>query len=74
MQDFDAVKEVARLKARKKVTRKRVYRRSRLDKYHGELMALKINGATPTDLQTWLRLKNINVHLTTVTRWLDNRG
>lgn len=74
MQDFDAVAEVAKLRARKKITRKKVHRRSQLDEFHGELIALKINGATPTDLRTWLRQKNIKVHLTTVIRWLDNRG
>lgn len=74
MNTFDAAKEVAQLKAHKKVIRKRVYRRSRLDKFHGELVALRNNGASATDLQRWLKQKNIHVTLTTVTRWLSKRG
>lgn len=74
MPAFDAAKEVAQLKAHKKVIRKRVYRRSRLDQFHDELMALRNNGASATDLQRWLKQKNINVTLTTVTRWLSKRG
>lgn len=74
MAAFDAATEVAQLKAHKKVIRKRVYRRSRLDKFHGELIALRDHGASATDLQRWLKQKHINVSLTTVTRWLAKRG
>lgn len=71
---FDATAEVERLKDRKKLTRKRVYRRSRLEKYRGELMALRGAGASATELKLWLAEKRINVHLSTVTRWLDSVG
>ena len=71
---FDAVAEVERLKNQKAVTRKRVYRRSRLEKYRGELVAMKRAGASATELKLWLEEKRVKVHLTTVTRWLDKVG
>ena len=74
MDEFDASVELERLRSHKKKIRKRVYRRSRLDQYRGELMALRDKGATATDLQRWLRAQRIKVCLTTVTRWLDKHG
>ncbi len=68
---FDAVAEVEALKAHKQRIRKRVYRRSQLDRYRGELLALRKEGASATDLQRWLRQQRIRVTLTTVTRWLE---
>ena len=71
---FDAEAEVERLQDRKRLTRKRVYRRSRLEKYRGELLAMRGAGASATQLQFWLAEKRIKVHLSTVTRWLDSVG
>lgn len=71
---FDAEAEVEKLKDRKRLTRKRVYRRSRLEKYRGELLAMRRAGASATELQLWLNEKRIKVHLSTVTRWLDSVG
>ncbi len=70
MNNFDAVNEVAQLKSHKRRIRKRVYRRSKLDTYRGELIALHREGASATDLQRWLQQQRIRVTLTTVTRWL----
>jgi len=71
MDNFDAVAELSQLKAHKRQIRKRVYRRSTLDQYRGELIALRLEGASATDLQRWLRQHRIVVTLTTVTRWLN---
>jgi len=73
MAEFDVQGELARLQKRTKLVRKKRFRHSQLDQYHGELMSLKKAGASATQLQQWLREKSIRVHLTTVTRWLDNR-
>jgi len=60
MSDFDVESELTALKAQKRVARKKRYRLSRLDRYHGELMALSHAGATPADplksrLNPWLK-------------------
>lgn len=74
MPSFNAASELAELKHLKKTVRKRVYRTSRLDKFHGELISLRREGASATDLQRWLRQQRIRVSLTTVTRWLAKHG
>lgn len=74
MSSIDATREITQLKALKKTIRKRVYRTSRLDKFHGELISLRRAGASAADLQRWLRKQRTNVHLTTVTRWLAKHG
>ena len=76
MTDFDPVSEVATLKAETKMIRKRSYkqRKSRLDKYHTELVAMHKQGATIAELTRWLRKKKaIKVADSTVNRWLQNR-
>jgi hypothetical protein len=50
--DFDPVAEVEALKAQTKTIRKRSYtqRKSRLDKFHTELVAMHKHGATIAEL------------------------
>ena len=48
-------------------------RRSKLDRYAAELLALRRAGATVAQLTRWLRReRDIGVAATTVGRWLDN--
>lgn len=74
MSDFNPEVELARLKVQTVILRKKVYKRSRLDRYKGELLQLKHQGATTAELQRWLKDKRIKVVWTTVKRWLDNNG
>ncbi len=74
MEDFNVAEETAKLKAQTKAIRKKGYRKSRLDKYKGELLLLKHDNNTPAELQRWLRARRIKVELSTVTRWLDKNG
>jgi len=74
MDNFNTNVKVDQLKAHKRRIRKRVYRRSKLDKFKGELITLRREGASATDLQRWLRQQRIQVTLTTVTRWLEKHG
>jgi hypothetical protein len=74
MSDFNPEVVVARLKVQTVILRKKVYKRSRLDRYKGELLQLKHQGATTAELQRWLKDKRIKVVWTTVKRWLDNNG
>lgn len=75
MDELDAAAELANIRDHKKVIRKRVYRKSKLDKYEDKLLALHRQGATIADLQLWLEdKKNINVAWSTVQYWLAKNG
>ncbi|KXI20923.1 hypothetical protein AS132_23885 [Photobacterium sanguinicancri] len=77
MSDFDVQCELSALKAQTQAIRKRAYsaRKSRLDKYKFELLALHHAGANTAELQRWLRTNNrIKVAHSTVLRWLDKNG
>lgn len=65
--------EVARLKTQSRLLRKRSYsrRKSRLDRYGGEIVALRKAGATYTEIQRWLRERRIKVHRSTVSRYIE---
>ena len=71
MTEFDAKSEVRRLKAEQKRKRKKTYATSRLDRYRGEIVQLLAEGATPVNIQHWLRERRIKVVISTVTRYLD---
>lgn len=74
MDDLEAAEVVAKLQAQAKSTRKKNYRKSRLDDFKGELLIIKKNNGRPVDLQRWLRANRIKVELSTVTRWLAKNG
>ncbi|EJG0918807.1 hypothetical protein VV97_22660 [Vibrio vulnificus] len=70
---FDEKAETERLKQQTRIIRKKTYKRrkSRLDRYKGELLALQKEGCTTAELQRWLREKRIKVVHSTVARWLQ---
>lgn len=70
---FDKKAETERLKQQTRIIRKKNYtrRKSRLDRYKGELLALQKEGCTTAELQRWLREKRIKVVHSTVARWLQ---
>ena len=70
---MNAEEEVKRLKTQSRLLRKRSYsrRKSRLDKYGGEIVALRKAGATYTEIQRWLRERRIKVHRSTVSRYIE---
>lgn len=72
--EFDAKTELAALQQQTKTIRQRRYAVSRLDKYTGELLELHRAGATPAELQRWLRARRIRVVHSTVARWLTKNG
>lgn len=76
MDRFDTAGELARLQAQTQLQRRKAYRRSRsrLDRYHGELVSLSRAGALPTELQRWLAERHASVALSTVCRWLAKNG
>jgi len=74
MPSFDPATEAAQLRTDTQAIRKRRYSRSRLDRWKGELLQLQQAGATPAELQRWLRSKRIKVTHSTVSRWLQRNG
>jgi len=70
---FDAKSTVELLKAETQMRRKRSYKRrvSRLDKFKGEIVSLRAEGASKSEIQRWLRANRIKVHFTTVSRYLE---
>ena len=55
---FDALAEVERIRCRRAEARRKLYRKSRLDKYRAELLAMKRAGASCADLAEWLRVNH----------------
>ena len=68
---FNAQAEVERIRARRAEARRRLYRKSRLDRYRAELVAMKQVGASCADLVEWLRINHrCRINRSTVDRYL----
>ena len=68
---FDALGEVQWVRARRAEARRRLYRKSRLDKYRAELVAMRQAGASCADLVEWLRVNHrLKVHRSSIDRYL----
>jgi hypothetical protein len=68
---FNAQIEVDRIRARRTEARRKLYRKSRLDKYRAELVAMKQAGASCADLVEWLRITHrCKVNRSTIDRYL----
>ncbi|NVN90160.1 MAG: hypothetical protein HXX11_06105 [Desulfuromonadales bacterium] len=51
--------------------RRKLYRKSRLDRYRSELVALKQAGASCADLVEWLRVNHrLKIHRSSIDRYL----
>lgn len=69
---FDAHSEVERIRSRRAEARRKLYRKSRLEKYRAELVAMKQAGASCADLAEWLRVKHrIKIHRSSIDRYLS---
>ena len=71
MQDQEALEIVQSWKEKRKVTRKKRYYGSKLDRYEKALVALRIHGATLSELQEWLKSKRVKVCESTLSRFLS---
>ena len=68
---FDPVAEVENIRARRAEARRKLYRKSRLDKYRAELVAMKQAGASCADLVEWLRVNHrCKVNRSSIDRYL----
>jgi len=71
---FNWTDELKRLREQTKTIRKLRYRKSRLDRYAGELLQLKNGGASIAELKRFLTSKRIKVCHSTVSRWIKENG
>lgn len=70
---FNAKAVVEQIRARRKEARRKLYRKSRLDKYRSELVALKQAGASCADIVEWLRVSHrCKINRSSVDRFLKN--
>lgn len=67
---FDTAAELATVRKRRAVTKRRRWRQHQLDPFRAELVALRCAGASFPDLVVWLRLRKITTSHTTVLRYL----
>ncbi len=74
MDIFDARTELAELRRQTAEIRRRRYTKSRLDRYRGQLIQLRRNGASVAELQRWLRDHRIRVAHSTVARWVTKNA
>ena len=68
---FDAQMEVELIHARRAEARRKLFRKSRLDRYRAELLAMKRAGASCADLAMWLRVSHrCKIHRSSIDRYL----
>jgi hypothetical protein len=68
---FDAQKEVEWIRNRRAEARRKLYHKSRLDRYRSELVALRRAGASCADLVEWLRVNHrLKIHRSSIDRYL----
>lgn len=75
MMDARLKEELAVVHRLRRIARRRVFTRSRLDRHRADIQALAAVGASSYDIALWLRtFKRIRVHPTTVWRALKRWG
>lgn len=68
---FNAQAEVERVRQRRAEARRKLYRKSRLDRYRAELVAMKQAGASCADLAEWLRSSHrLKINRSSIDRYL----
>lgn len=68
---FNAQAEVERVRQRRAEARRKLYRKSRLDRYRSELVAMKQAGASCADLAEWLRSSHrLKINRSSIDRYL----
>lgn len=68
---FNAQAEVERIRIRRTEARRKLYRKSRLDKYRAELVAMRQAGASCADLVEWLKVSHrCKINRSSIDRYL----
>ena len=69
--NFNATEELEALRKRKSLSRKRRFRKNRLERYRAELISLRQSGASYRELSDWIRMnKRWKVDHTVIRRWM----
>jgi hypothetical protein len=70
---MDAKTELAIIRQRRKLKRKRRYIKSALEAHRAELVALRLAGGTLADLQLWVKIHyRLNAAVSTISRYLSS--
>lgn len=68
---FDPKAELEAVKAKRAMQRRTTYRKSKLERYRAELVAMREAGASSQDLAVWLRMKHrLKIHRSSIDRFL----
>jgi len=68
---FNAQAEIERIRIRRTEARRKLYRKSRLDKYRAELVAMRQAGASCADLVEWLKVSHrCKINRSSIDRYL----
>lgn len=68
---FDAQAEVERIRSHRAEARRKLFRKSRLNKYQTELLAMRRAGASCADLAEWLRVNHrCKINRSSIDRYL----
>jgi len=67
---MDFSDELSRIRAARAARKPKRFSKSRLDKYNTQILKLKKEGASLSDIQFWLREKKVVVAVSTISRWL----
>jgi len=71
---FDAASELDKIRQKRKVSRRKPYAKSKLDKFKFEILKLKSEGASLGDIRFFLHKNRIKVVPSTIQRWLKKHG
>lgn len=68
---FNPSEELSAVKELRAMQRRKQYRKSKLERYRAELVAMRRAGASCADLATWLKVKHrMKIHRSCVDRYL----
>jgi len=74
LMNFDAVATLEEIKKKRKVSKRKRYAKSKLDKFKFELLKLHKSSASLRDLQFFLAQNRTKVAPSTIQRWLKKNG
>lgn len=63
--------ELTLIRQQRRMSRRRRYYRSRLDRYRAEIVTLRRAGATLAEINAWLRRRRCRVACSTISRYLS---
>ena len=72
-EQFDPLQELKKVMEIRAIQRRKQYRKSRLERYRSELVAMRRTGASCQDLSIWLQKKHrMKIHRSSIARYLSS--